>query len=158
MTTTNPPEPQRDYAYIRVGHFMSQPIRVTVLRPNGPNHSVVLVHHPDDPATNLILDNNQLTDLWDEQPTNARWPGYVGQQTWAEIAQATYAHITRQRGLARRLTALGIPRKLRHYAKTGGTSTESGEVDTRLTLSDDDLDYLLTLAEQGKGGGATKES
>lgn len=160
MTSPYAPEPQADYAYVPVAHYLSHPIRVTVLRPNGPQHSEVLVHHPDEPTTRKILDNSLLTDRWDERPSSAMWPGYQGEHTWMEIAEQTYQHVLDERSLAQRLSDLGVHRLLRHYAGRGGTSIQSGEADAQLTLSHNELDYLLRLAERGKEGGisATKET
>lgn len=158
MTTANTPEPQHDYAYVPVAHQLSQPLRVTVLRLRG-DHSVVVIHHPDTGVKIEAIENSRLTDKWNEKPTSALWPGFVGEQTWAQIYAATYEHICDERRLAERLIALGIERKLRHYAGRGGTATEAGEADAVLNLSPDELRYLLDLAERGKKQeAATEES
>lgn len=160
MTTHSPPTPLADYAYVPVAHYLSQPLRIHVLGSHGPDHSDVLVYHPDAPPETKMLANVLITDEWFARPGHAMWPGYQGERSWAQIAEQTYQQVQEERDLARRLTDLGISRRLRHYAGVGGTSHEAGEADTQLTFSHDELDYLLTLAERGKEGGtsATQES
>jgi hypothetical protein len=151
-----------DYAYLPPGVMWVNPLRVTVLEapfstPGG-YHVRVRVHHPDLISVDEDLPAEVILNGWDERPSSSAWPGYIPEDTWAQIAEKSYARVCEQRELARRLTALGIPRKLKHYAKAGGDSVESGEVDTRLTLLDEEIDYLLALAERGKEGSTTEES
>ena len=160
MTTANVPEVGHDYAYVPVPHRLSHPVRVTVLGPYNSHSSNVYIHHPDGTEVESGVPNSALIDAWNDRPSQDMWPGYQGEHTWAEIAEQTYAHIQEERALARRLTDLGVPRKLRRYAGRGGTSQESGEADAQLTFTHTELDYLLTLAEQGKEGStsATQET
>lgn len=156
MTTTNTPQPQHDYAYIPTT-WLSQPLRVTVLRAAGPHYSTALIHHPDLGATTRSIPNTDLRDEWTVGPSDQVWAGYQGEQTWAQIAEESYARVTEDRDLAARLTALGIARKRRHYAGSGGTATQAGEADASLHLSNDELSYLLDLAERGKKQEAATE-
>ena len=150
------------YAYLPPRVMLAQPLRAEVLAEPVPTpggyHVQVRIHHPDLGPTDEEVPAEMILNGWDELPSRSSWPTYTAKDTWAQIAVKSYARICAQRDLARRLSDLGIQRKLCHYARQGGTSVESGAVDTRLTLLDEEIDYLLTLAEQGKERAPVEES
>lgn len=141
------------YAYIPPGGSRTEPLRAELLSPELPYSASdglkvkVRIHHPDTGPREEALRIGDLLDPWDERPSERCWPGYRSEHTWADIAEQRHAYIVAERQLADRLTELGLPRRHRHYAGSGGTSDNWGGEDARIVLSHEELDRLLTLAE-----------
>lgn len=135
----------KSYAYLAPGTPYVEPQRAEILEIKDQNLFRVLVHHPDLGAKEWTTSSAFLYDAWDEKPANLG--SWRPEHTWAEVAENQYLLIVRERLIADRLTALGIPRTRRHYAGKGGDSLQKLSADARLTLSHDELESLLDAIE-----------
>jgi hypothetical protein len=121
----------------------------------------VLVHHPDGKSYEETLYPAELRGRWEDEASltelifegddvdEADQVRFAPKKTWAELAEESYAEVVSQRKLAKRLDALGIHRETASYAGRGGSSAAPMGVDARLTLTHDELDWLITMAERG---------
>jgi len=131
-----------------LGQRGDEPTRATVLGRASGGLIRVRVEHPDPwvPDEEREVFTRDIRGHWDQPwvKSDESWG------TWAELAAAQYARVRRQRQLADRLTALGIPRGRWHYAGRGGWPGDVRDgPPTSLDLGAEELDRLLTLAEAG---------
>lgn len=136
--------------------YPNEPVRATVLEAPQSGTVKVVLHHPDTGGSEEVVRTRELVGRWDDEPE-----GRFGQHTsallaarnagrrwtWADVARVRYELIGRQRALAARLTAVGVPRAPAHYAGSGGASSRTH--DTLLQLNYDEIDLLLTAIEGG---------
>lgn len=152
------PEVGKTYAYVSNVSRRAHPEAATILgdvigREVPCNNTVrARVLHPDEGAreVEVLLGGLDLCSSWNEPPSEHFW-FEPPDKPWSEIAAEGYLRVQRQRVLASRLSALGIRRERMHYAGLGGTTVSRGGgsiIDDRLVLSFDELEALVTMAEE----------
>lgn len=147
------------YAFVKWS--VMQPQRAEVLEAPSQGTVKVRIVHPDLGGEEQVLATKDLANGWFSEPDTERFApsGTVltrlvrearaaGEPlTWKAVADQAYDQVRRSRALADRLTALGIPRAHERYAGRGGDDTLQAKI--QLVLNYDELEQLITYAEQG---------
>lgn len=145
----HPIEVGTSYACVQGDQRLAHPVRAEVIEQPDGDMVRVRLHHPDVDAVEKTVSIHCLDTPWDQPPSSHFWGIQAPSDPWQVIAARSYAAIRRQRALAQRLSAFGINRALAHYAGQGGTSDKHpGVFDTRLILTNDEIEALVAMAEE----------
>lgn len=145
----------KDYAYLIPNLSPHQPLRATATSEPEGGYVEVTLYHPDSGQTEERVKTRELVGAWNDEPEGK--PQYDAALkaahergetlTWSMIAAERYGQVQRQRALASRLSNLGIYRRQRNYAGSGGSSQRAH--DTDLQLNYDEIEFLLDRIERG---------